>query len=141
MSFQFPGFQFPGFQHPDVTPVTPGVGGGGFAQGGGKRHLPCLEELDVFCRLEKRKRGQSIIECLREMDEPQVQEVLVEAAAEVAAIKRAEFKLPRVEFRSQMAAMRTELAALQGFLREDAEQRRIREEDDEDDDMFLMGML
>lgn len=139
MSFQFPGFQFPGFQHPDATPVT--TGGGGFAQGGGKRHLPKLEELEVFCRLERRKRGQSIIECLREMDEPQAQEVLVEAATEVAAIKRVDVKLPRAEFRLQITAMRTELAAIQGLLWEQAEQRRIREEDDEDDDMFLMGML
>lgn len=138
MSFQFPGFQFPGFQHPTTPPDTP-AGGGGFAQGGGKRHLPKLEELEVFCRLEKRRRGQSIIECLREMNEPAVQEVLVEAAAEIAAIKRVE--MPKIEFRSQIAAVKTELAALRGMLQEQEEQRRIHEEYDDDDDLFMMGLL
>ena len=132
MAFQVGAFQFPGFQQPTTPPVVPTVGGSGFAQGGGKRHLPKLEELEVFCRLERRRKGQTIVECLREMDEPEVQEVLEEAVAEVAAIKRID--MPRVEFRPQITALKAELAALRGMLLEREERRRVQEEDEDDEE-------
>lgn len=65
-----------------VTAVV--VGGGHTASGGGKRHLPNLDELDTFKRLTRRKRGQTIVEALREVDEPAVEPTTVEKVAAAA---------------------------------------------------------
>jgi len=130
-----------------VPPIPPSGGGGGnFAQGGGrgggKRHLPKLEELDVFKCLERRRPGQTIIECLRELDNPQAEQIVEEAVAEVASIRQDDTGLRMQEFKSQIADLRMELTSIQGFLREQEEQRRKQQEDDDDDDyLFMMGML
>lgn len=132
---------------PPPTPTT-GGGGGGFAQGGGKRNMPRLDELDVFCKLEKRRAGQSIIECLRELDNPEeiveAQQVLVDAGTEIAAIRRSETELKAKEFNASIGDMRRELAALQGFLREQHEallQRQKEEDEDDEDFLYMAGFL
>jgi hypothetical protein len=136
-----------GLIFPPVPPEPPtGGGGGNFAQGGGKRHLPCLDELDVFCCLENRKPGQSIIDCLREMDAPveTVQEIFVAARVEIESLRLTVASRKSREFKSEFKALQQELAAVRSLWEDKAADiKRRREEDEEDDDDFLYmaGML
>ena len=138
--FGFDDSQIPeDFIPPPVPPVS--TGGGDFAMGGGKRNLPCLEELDVFKKLECRRPGQTIVEALRELDTPaaieEVQEVLREAKQAVADLSSER------RHRAEIRGLQAEIASLQKQLKVQHKEvvQKQQDEDDDDDDLLLIGML
>lgn len=95
------------------TPPVVAYGGGG-AQGGGKRSLPDLDKLSVFEKLTRRKKGQTIQQALKELDDPQVESTTVEEVAQAAeAVVTKPAESPEyIKLSEQVASMRLEIDTL-----------------------------